>query len=285
MNGRQILLIVSLMWIAAFTQVNAQSDSGLPVVEIHAIESKVLDQQRHYWVALPENYADSKTYPVVYVLDAEWRFDLVRAILTSKSSIRNLPEHIIVGIPHVSPDQRSRDLTFGVTRIRPDGLEMDSVRNHAGNTGGGMTFFHYLNRELIPRINETYAANGHNILIGHSYGGLFGAYIMPFDHAFSAFLLIDPSAWYQGGFLNNHLKNNLPAGYATNLFIGCHTDTHYHAAKVRELISRFETYPAIRMAHQEYPDETHGSIYLPALIDGLKFLYGKSSSLSNFREH
>jgi predicted alpha/beta superfamily hydrolase len=44
--------------------------------EIHKIKSKALKEKRNIWIGLPENYNKDSSYSVVYVLDAEHRFEL-----------------------------------------------------------------------------------------------------------------------------------------------------------------------------------------------------------------
>ena len=46
----------------------------------HGIESKYLNENRQHWISLPLHYSDSLSYPVIYVFDAEWRFDLIKNI-------------------------------------------------------------------------------------------------------------------------------------------------------------------------------------------------------------
>ena len=56
----------------------AQNDICVNKATEHKIYSDHLNENRIYWISLPFKYADSLSYPVIYVLDAEWRFDLVR---------------------------------------------------------------------------------------------------------------------------------------------------------------------------------------------------------------
>ena len=52
-------------------------------------------------VSLPANYAKApagKTFPVVYVLDAQWQFPLIRAIAGAINYDGDIPDVVLVGI-------------------------------------------------------------------------------------------------------------------------------------------------------------------------------------------
>jgi len=117
----------------------------------HDLVSKQLNETRNYWVSLPYDYSDSQSYPVVYVLDAEWRFDLVRNIAFDLGVTNKIQKSIIVGIPHIEWEfKRGVDLTFSASRIEYDGEVVDSTWYDASNSGGAENFYNYFVKELIP---------------------------------------------------------------------------------------------------------------------------------------
>jgi predicted alpha/beta superfamily hydrolase len=222
------------------------------------------------------NYDSTKSYPVLYVLDAEWRLDLIRPIAYDMAGNKRIPHHIIIGIPHIDWEfKRGIDLTFSHTRNEYDGSATDSTEYNSLNSGGGMLFFHYLKDELVPDVNKRYATSGFNILVGHSYGGYFGSYILPLEHSFSAFQLYDPSIWYSDAEAIKHVMLHLNKSRQAHVFIAYQNDPAFHYKKIKKLIKTFVSYPNIRLTHKEYYGETHNSLFMYSFIDGMKVLYPK----------
>ena len=73
------------------------------------IDSKILNKKREIWVGLPSNYDSTKQYPSIYVLDAEWQFDIALSVTKELAAIGKIPEHIVVGIPKISGNHRFKD--------------------------------------------------------------------------------------------------------------------------------------------------------------------------------
>ena len=252
----------------------SQNDSTLVSIKIHEIESKHLNKIRTFWVSLPMNYDSSQNYPVIYVLDAEWRFDLIRALAYDLSGNKKIPKHIVVGIPHVNWEfRRGIDLTFSESRMEYDGEPVDSTWYNATNSGGGQKFFDYLRDELIPQVDEIYPTNQFNILVGHSYGGYFGAYILGLNQPFKAFQLYDPSIWYSAGEVINRL-DQFPPRDSLNVFITFQPEPSYHAQKIKDFVEELDQYPKLRLGIKRYPDETHNSLFMNSFLQGMKHLYG-----------
>src|SRR5262249_2297163 len=92
----------------------AAAQTNGPLVQFgepFTLHSKILHQDRPYWVTLPESYhtkTDTQKYPVLYLLDAEWNFYLACAVVQFMDQSRQIPKFIVVGIPNVD---REHDLT------------------------------------------------------------------------------------------------------------------------------------------------------------------------------
>src|SRR4051812_5496670 len=84
-----------------FTLFLSLIDHAQNCFEIHKIKSKILHEKRSVWVKLPKNYNEDSSYSVLYVLDAEDRFDLTYSITEELFENQNaIPELIVVGIPN-----------------------------------------------------------------------------------------------------------------------------------------------------------------------------------------
>jgi hypothetical protein len=270
---RKIVIIIFIEFFIPRIYSIAQSDTTLLTVKKHRKYSVNLKEERAYWVSLPANYSTEKAYPVIYVLDAEWGFNLVESIVQSYVRTRKVPEHIIVGIPHIDMSKRTYDLTFSDNRIKPDGSILDDKRLKTINYGGGRHFLDFLNDELLPDVAKHYSTNNTNILLGHSFGGYFALHLLLEDHDFQAVQVYDPSVWFNEGELIDRLDGRLKRDKKHSLFISRQIKPDYHCNKIDELVDILKDQPNINLEFSVYEDENHGSMFIQSVIDGLKFLY------------
>jgi predicted alpha/beta superfamily hydrolase len=156
------------------------------------LRSEVLDQMRTVYVGLPSSYHQSRrSYPVLYLLDANWHFPIVvaqaRYLSECRASDIIAPEFIVVGIENID-----RDHDFTPTHV-PDYKGMSFP-----TSGGATEFLQFLEQELIPLVDGTYRTVDHRLLAGWSFGGLFTVYAMlERPDLFSAYIGISPSIWWQ----------------------------------------------------------------------------------------
>jgi predicted alpha/beta superfamily hydrolase len=145
-----------------------ESGHGASVKFVHLLNSTIVKDQYRIYVALPDLYdADrAEKYPVVYLLDADWYFDLetsaaprigngVVGITDYLAQQGIIPEVIVVGVGYPTDDD------FGPYRGRDF---------HAAP----QQFRQFLAQELHPAIEGRYnAASEGRVLLGHSSGGYF----------------------------------------------------------------------------------------------------------------
>ena len=228
-------------------------------------------ESRNYWVSLPLFYSDTLTYPVIYVFDAEWRFDLVRNIAFDLGASKIIQKSIIVGIPHIDMEyKRGIDLTFSHSRIEYDGEVVDSTWYTSSNSGGALRFFNYLVKELIPDVNKKYGANNHETLIGHSYGGYFGAYILSLDHPFEVIHMYDPSIWYSDGETTKRFKERSGYEKSTKIHITYQSVPEFHQDKIEELIEELENNKNLIVTKHHYKEDDHNSLFLDSFYTGIR---------------
>ncbi|HLP50134.1 MAG TPA: alpha/beta hydrolase-fold protein [Chitinophagales bacterium] len=151
-------------------------------------------------VALPENYDPArKKYATIYVLDGKENFDYVATKCKKLSSNYAVQNVLVVSIGY----GYDRSIDYTPTKASQGG-------------GGAEKFMQFIAHELIPEIESTYAADTSRkskVIIGHSFGGLLGAYAFAnFNHVFGNYLLLSPSLWYD----NEILLRMEAASRATN---------------------------------------------------------------------
>lgn len=157
------------------------------------------------WVALPADYAahPEKRYPVLYVTDALYSFPLVRSVrnLVGQQGV-NIEDFILVGLPPqeglTSKQSRSRDYTPSNPVRTPAGYYSDDV-----TYGGAAHYRDFVAAQVLPMIDARYRADpARRVFAGHSYGALFGAYVLTTQpDMFSTYILSSPSLWFDQGLL------------------------------------------------------------------------------------
>ncbi|WP_026461202.1 alpha/beta hydrolase [Adhaeribacter aquaticus] len=151
-------------------------------------------------VKLPEDYhTSSGSYPSLYVLDAEQVEEYVTKICDQTSKDLNKQNVIVVGIKYRSGNSRNTDYTPTPT-------------NHG--KGGSAQFLNFIQKELIPKIESEFRADparNKRIILGHSFGGLLGAYAFTkHNDVFGNYLLLSPSLFYDNSIVLQYEKEARP---------------------------------------------------------------------------
>jgi predicted alpha/beta superfamily hydrolase len=181
-------IIAVLLLLIGINQVKSQDVEQIIIGTKHALKSNILNEDRDYWISLPDSYYDEassyKRYPILILLDGNVHFKAISSMVNYMSSdsyrSRTIPEMIVVAIQNVD---RRRDYT-------PD--KIITVREN--NTGGGDRFLSFLEEELIPELDQKYRTTPYRILFGHSLGGLLATHAyMKEKTPFNSFIAVDPS--------------------------------------------------------------------------------------------
>ena len=148
-----------------------RSQEDICIGKRYSLYSAFLQEERDYWIYLPQNYDRDTTqnYPVIYLLDGGSFFHSLVGISQTLSTVKGkyLPSCIIAGV--ISTD-RTRDFTPTASAAGRSGKTSPGAIPQGG---GSETFSRFLTEELRSVIDSTYRTNGLNMLIGHSYSGLF----------------------------------------------------------------------------------------------------------------
>lgn len=135
-------------------------------------------------VGLPEDYfSASGKYATIYVLDGEENFEFVANRCKEISANRQVQNLVVVSIGY----GQDRSIDYTPTKV-------------SALTGGGVEFLNFIKTQLIPTIEMNYnvdTTRSSRVLLGHSYGGLFGACVLAVDNnLFGNYLLLSPSMWF-----------------------------------------------------------------------------------------
>lgn len=261
----------------------AQSISLLPSVNKQAsLHSEILNEDRAYWISFPKSYHlySQQHYPVIYLLDADVNFAPLLGIqqFLTRGTFPMMPEMIIVGILNTD---RTRDLT--PTHVR-DTLGKPQKGGSYAKSGGADKFVAFVHTELMPVINKQYRTLDYTILAGHSFGGLTAIHtLLKYPHYFNAYVAMDPSLWWDSEVMLSKLdslkQNQSFSGrqlYLTSS-VKVPAGNFNTAAQQPDATQRFVK--SLRdselktFGYRYFEDESHGTVALPSMYYGLKFLF------------
>jgi predicted alpha/beta superfamily hydrolase len=172
---------------------------------VHEVHAALLKRDYQLLVALPESYATSqRSYPVLFVTDANYAFPLVRSIAQRLSKHAGLEEAIVVGLSYAKGDtgnySRRRDYTPSTPRANN---YVSDMPGRAAAFGEADAYGRWIADEVFPLVAASYRADmRRKVFVGHSYGSLLGLQVLLTRPAtFEHYILGSPSLWYDGGVL------------------------------------------------------------------------------------
>ena len=158
-------IVINLNSFAQYPQVE------IPGSEIRKITSSIIaGQEYELHILLPAGYKNSeKKYPVVYLMDSQWDFPLVKSLYGEHYFDGFIPELIVVGV------------TWGGINPNPDSLRArdytPTKENRLPQSGGADNFLSFMKNELFPFVEKNYRPDANDrTLMGCSLGGLFTLY-------------------------------------------------------------------------------------------------------------
>lgn len=127
------------------------------------INSSILGESRKVKIQLPRDYEENdKKYPIIFVMDADYLFEIVTGNVDYYSYWEDIPEAIVVGINQL--DKRDADCFYSEQNSLP--IET------------GADFFEFVGMELIPYIEKNYRTENFKVAVGHGMTANFINYWM-----------------------------------------------------------------------------------------------------------
>ncbi len=231
-----------------------------------SIQSEIMGEDRPILIYTPDGYEhSSEAYPVIYLLDGDGHLLHTAGITRFLAQNGKMPEAILVGIPNTD---RTRDLTPAITT--PD--------ERFPTAGGADTFLSFLGDELVPYVESNYRTAPYRILVGHSFGGLFSVNaLIKKPELFQAHISISPSMWWDNKGMLPQVESFLKENKKTRSFYYMTLGNEGGAmlAGTWGLAGIFEEHAPLGLKwHFELmKEETHGSIPLRSIYNGLEMMY------------
>ncbi len=247
-----------------------------PAIINDSIFSKVLNEQRKINIRLPEEYkpGSDATYDVVYMIDGEWNLDNFSFIYKFARDEKYLPPLILVALPNtytIEGNMRDRDFL-------PEKMTDNK------KAGGADNFLAFLKNEVIPYIDKKLPTSGENSLFGHSYGGLFTLYaLLKEPDLFTNYYCSDPAFQWKNKRMVEIATatfENTPDLNKTLWINGIEETYMYMGIDKMDSVLKVMAPKGLRWKISYYPNETHNSVRLKGIYDGLKFTYKGYNSAS-----
>jgi predicted alpha/beta superfamily hydrolase len=256
------------------------SSSG---TEVLTIQSTVLGESRQIYIhtPVPDAPGPDARYPVLYLMDAESHFDMLRQYTDylSRWDVAVMPKIMVVGIVNT---KRTRDLTPTESIIDYFGKPDTAVVSWMKPSGGNAQFLRFIQQELMPYVNNHYKTAPFSIFAGHSFGGL-AAINCLFTHPdmFNAYIAVSPSFWWDDGYVlklaDKQLKN-LPVLnkqiFYSDASEGTRDTSSYHTNVLKfDSLLQNKKLKGLACRYKYYPEESHMTAPLVAYYDALRFIF------------
>ncbi len=268
MPRNHVLLVTLLLVILVPTIGYAQDGTSTPVVagQRVTVHSTILDEDRPVWIHTPNGYDQtSDPYPVMYLLDGNAHFLHTAGIIEFLAGVGYMSPMIVVALPNTD---RTRDLTPALS----------APAENMPTAGGADNFLAFIADELMPYVEANYRTAPYEVLVGHSFGGLFAVHaLITRPEVFDAYVAISPSLWWDEKGLVTKAEHFFREhedleGY---LYMTIGNEGGAMLAAAWEMAGVLEEFaPETLDWHFEYmAEETHGSIPHRTTYDALETLY------------
>lgn len=270
--------VLIIFFINANQWVNAQETNAFEIPRSNVINIKDPESERIYplFIKLPRSYRynNEKTYPVIYLTDALYSFQVVSGATRFAMNAGKIQEAIIVAISY------SKDSGGHASRVR----DFTHVEDPSWKfqTGKAQHYINFINKSVFSYIENNYRVNDSRTYVGNSLGGLLGAYILfTTPNMFTNYILGSPSVWYKNNDILN-IKTKLNSNkHKVFIAVGQNEirelDSPMHdmvagAAKLKLKISE-DDFPNTEVKLLTIPGANHETAFPTTAIQGLYWLF------------
>jgi uncharacterized protein len=245
--------------------------------ELLELPSELTGKQHELIVGLPPSYASepARRYPVLYVLDGQWDFTLVHAVLGGLRYDQRVPELLVVGLSYGGERPRYdmlRGDDYTPTRSRP------AYANEPFG-GGGPRFLDLLEHTIVPLIERRFRCSDERVLAGSSLGGLFALFtLFERPELFRSVVAISPAVGWDERWLfaRERAFREQNAQLQARLWLGAgEREWPHFTAACREFFEQIEAsaYVDLALATSVIAGERHSSVKPEAFNRGLRFVF------------
>jgi predicted alpha/beta superfamily hydrolase len=268
--------------------------------ETHMMNSKLNGRQYRITISLPFGFSSPPgddwpfhntpaKWPVVYVLDGNWYAGMVTGMIRPMAWCGSTTDAIVVGIGYPEDNDPKEAFRESFTRRDHDltpvpdeevAKSMEKAHKRPTPNGDAAGFHRFIKDELIPFIETEYRGDpSRRILVGHSYGGLFGLFsLFETPDLFDTLIIGSPTLSYGNRWMYQREESffkelkKLPA--KVYLFVGeleedINDQTVTDTLRLAALLQG-RKYEGFSLVKYIFPDQNHCEVAAPGFQWGLK---------------
>ena len=241
----------------------------LTIGEIRTFKSKILNEERTLNIYLPQNFDETKSYPIIYLLDGSMNEDFIHVsgLVQFFNLMYAMPETIVVGIANVD---RKRDFTFHT--------DVKDLQKDYPTTGHSDKFISFLEKELKPYIENQFKTTD-TYLFGQSLGGLLATEILlKKPELFNNYFIISPSLWWDDESLLKNANHLLSKSSDTKKFVYVSVGKGEHKVMVKDAEDFYNILQKSKkknwtVEYKMMETDNHATILHRSLYEGLVKLF------------
>lgn len=172
-----------LLYILCSLICNTAISQNIMNVEQHSFKSTTYNKTRSFRVAVPASAYRNIKYNILFVLDADYAFDLIASTAIYLQTFEYIPPTAVVAIDYSTPGNRN-DIGYDISNNSLD--------------SSGELFYNYINTDLAREINKILPTSGFYTLVGHSYTASYlNYYINAGNDYIKSYILFSPEEMKQ----------------------------------------------------------------------------------------
>lgn len=266
----------------------------IPATEVRTFRSSASGQEYLISIALPFHYVDhpEKTYPVIYVLDANMYYGMVvetvRTLNIRVPFCSGIPDAIIVGIGYPANGsleeiyaqvmhQRMRDFLPVRSQEAEDFIQDIFPVPDRVTSGSAHLFLQFIQRELVPLIDSEYRVDAAaRILMGFSWGGSFALFTLFHQpDLFKGYIVISPDLPYGNGAIFSDEQTYAEQHNTLPVFLflayGEAEINDYEKPYIERFVDTLKSrqYADFKLTYGVIPKYDHCAVVAPAFLAGL----------------
>lgn len=283
MSIRKSLYVCSFVLIAGLS-INSYASQippfGHPPFATIDVHSQSNNKDYELYVQLPKSYQDTKkSYPIIIVNDSSWGFPITNGAMTLMGG-NVVQEAIVVGISYA----KGEDRTISRTRDYTPTFSPNERNGHSSEarkaSGHAKEYTAFLADQVLPLMQKQYRVDMSNrIFVGHSFGGLLGAYILVNrPEAFDHYIIGSPSLWYDNKVIfdmeKKYSESHSSLKAKAMIYVDDNADTLNNKAMADDVLAfekvlRSRNYSGLDLQVEVIKGENHHSVFPGLVAKGL----------------
>lgn len=186
-----------LLYVLCSLICNTAISQNIMNVEQHSFKSTTYKETRSFRIAVPASAYSNVKYNILFVLDADYAFDLIASTAIYLQTFEYIPPTAVVAIDYSTPGNRN-DVGYDLSNNSLD--------------SSGELFYNYINTDLAREISKILPTSGFYTLVGHSYTASYlNYYIDAGNDYIKSYILFSPEEIGQLPRFETNYETNIPS--------------------------------------------------------------------------